>query len=420
MRFVIVGLHAAGRSACHWLRRVAPDAEIIGVDPEPGPPYARPLISYVLDREIEPLAMNLADAGYWDRLGVSVFAERAVGLDPNRKRLTLASGRELAYDRALLACGAAPRLVPLQGEAASEICYFRGRADLQRVLARVKPGGLAAVLGGGLVGFKLTMGLLKRGMRVVLLVASPRPLALNVDEYVGEWAGKQLAATDGVELRTRSEVVSASFAPSGGLRLTLADGGSLDADLVAAGKGVVPELGWLAAAGLKVNDGVLVDARLQTSAEDVFAAGDVVEAWDLAHEAPRVNAIWPMAVEQGRIAALNMAGVKTAYDGSLAMSAIPLFGRHMVSVGAVNPRFTEEAAYVLADTPRGSYLNLVFRENRLIGAIGLNAAPRLGELAWAVRRRLRPCDIPSLWRSNPVNAAPLADRSLYTARNARF
>lgn len=419
MRCVIVGLHAAGRSACEWLRRVAPHAEILGVDPEPGPPYARPLISYVLDREIQIQDLQLADAGYWDRLGASILPERAVALDADRKRLTLASGRELGYDRLLLACGAAPRLVPLPGEAAKEICYFRGKADLERVLARVKPGGLAAVLGGGLVGFKLTMGLLARGMRVVLLVASPRPLALNVDAHVGAWAAAQFAATEGVDLRTRTEVVDATFAPDGRVRLSLADGTSLDADLVAAGKGVTPELGWLSAAGLAVNDGVLADNRLRTSAPDVFVAGDLAETWDLVHEAPRVNAIWPMAVEQGRIAALNMAGLDSPYDGSLAMNAIPLFGKHMVSIGAVNPRFTGDAQCVEAMGPAGSYLNLVFREQRLIGAIGLNAAPRLGELAWAVRRRMKQGDIPSHWLSNPVGAAPLADRSCYAARNAR-
>jgi len=420
MRCIIVGLHAAGRSACEWLRRAAPDAEIIGVDPEPGPPYARPLISYVLGREIDPKAMEVADDSWFTRRGVSVFPERAASLDPNRKLLVLASGRELAYDRLLLACGATPRPVAVAGNAASEVCYFRGRGDLARVLERVKPGGVAAVLGGGLVGFKLAMGLLKRGMRVKLLVTSPRPLALNVDEEVGEWAGQQLGATSGLELRTRAEVRAVDHIPGGGFRLTLADGSFADVDLVAAGKGVVPELGWLTQSGLKAKDGLLVDGLLQTNAPEVYAAGDLAEAMDIVHETPRINAIWPMAVEQGRVAALNMAGVRSPYDGALAMNAIVLFGQQMVSVGAVNPRFTGDAEQVVCQTRRGTYLKLVFREGRLIGAIGLNAAPRLGELAWGIRRRLKPCDIPAAWRRSPENAAPLADKSGFAARNVRL
>ena len=420
MRYVVVGLHAAGRSACQWLRKVSQSAEIIGVDPSPLPVYSRPLISYVLAGEMDQSGLCVAGDGFWNRLGVPVLADKAVSLDAGRGLLVLESGRELAYDRLLLACGAQPRPVESAGDAAGEVCCFRGRRDLDRVLARVRPGGMAAVLGGGLVGFKLTMGLLKRGMQVALLVTSPRPLSLNVDAHVGEWVGERLTNTPGVTLLTNTSVVSIDKGTDRPLRLTLDSGATLDVDLVAAGKGVLPNTQWLAGSGLECDYGVLADASLRSSDERVYVAGDLAQAPDIVHGDRRTNAIWPVAVEQGRVAALNMAGLKAGYAGSLAMNAIPVFGSRMISVGLVNPSLTRGCDFVDVATPHGSYLKLVFREDRLVGAVGLDAPPRLGELAFAVKRGLRRRDIPAGWLSNVQNAAPLAAPGGCLAGNVRL
>jgi NADPH-dependent 2,4-dienoyl-CoA reductase/sulfur reductase-like enzyme len=267
------------------------------------------------------------------------------------------------------------------------------------------------------------MGLLARGMRVHLLVTSPQPLALNVDERVGAWAAQQLAAQPGLSLRTKTSAERVAPGPSGGYRLTLDSGEVLDVDLVAAGKGVVPATGWLDSSGLDCAEGIPVDGRLQTAAPDVFAAGDTAVCRDLALDEPRLNAIWPLAVEQGRVAAWNMAGRDCAYPGSMAMNSIPLFGRQMVSVGAVNPRLTKGCASEVVEDRQGRYLKLVFdgqhgQNGRLVGAVGLDAAPRLGELAWAVRRGLSRSAIPDHWRRAPDTAAPLAARTEWLARAA--
>ncbi|QLA16245.1 NAD(P)/FAD-dependent oxidoreductase [Desulfolutivibrio sulfoxidireducens] len=420
MRYVVVGLHAAGRSACAWLRKADPSAEIIGVDPSPVPVYSRPLISYALSGEMSPEAMTVAGENFWTGLGVTLVREKAVRLDPGRTRLTLASGGELSYDRLLLSCGARARPAGVGGSMAGEICLFRGRRDLSRILARVRTGGVAAVLGGGLVGFKLTMGLLRRGMAVHLLVTSPRPLSLNVDEYVGAWVGERLKDTPGVTLLTSTSVTAVEPGATRPLKLVLSTGGSLGVDLVAAGKGVIPETGWLADSGLARDDGILVDEWLRTSDERIFAAGDMAQAPDAVWEDRRINAVWPVAMEQGRVAALNMAGEKAPYAGTLAQNAIPVFGSRMISVGAVNPALTRDCDVLTAGGPRGSYLKLVFRESRLVGAVGLDAPPRLGELAFAIRRGLRRRHVPDWWLDNPKNAGPLAAPGAYLGQNARI
>lgn len=420
MRYVVVGLHAAGRSACAWLRKADPSAEIVGLDPSAGPLYARPLISYVLSGEMSPEAMIVAGRDHWAGLGVSVRGERAVSLDPGRARLVLESGREIGYDRLLLACGARPRPAGVGGPGAGDILFFRGRGDLEAILARVRPGGVAAVLGGGLVGFKLTMGLLKRGMSVRLIVASPRPLALNVDDHVGRWIGRRLAATPGVELLTSTSVATVEPGATRRHALNLDTGGRIEADLVVAGKGVLPAMAWLDGAGLDSDRGLLVDGTLRTSDERVYAAGDLAQAPDPTHGGRRVHAIWPAAVEQGRVAALNMAGVKTPYAGSIPQNAIPVFGSLLVSVGLVNPRQTEGCDEVEVLDSKRAYLKLVFRQDRLVGAVGLDAPPRLGELACAVKRGLARRDLPRTWLDNPKGAAPLAAPGPWLAGNARL
>ena len=272
----------------------------------------------------------------------------------------------------------------------------------------MRPGGVAAVLGGGLVGFKLTCGLLARGMNVRLLVASPRPLSLNVDEAVGSIVGRMLAERPGVELCTGVSVACMEPGKERRYRLTLTDGTIHEVDLVAAGKGVIPATAWLDGTGIAGPDGIACDAFLETAAPGVFVAGDTALTTDVSLDEPRVNAIWPMAVEQGRYAAANMAGQRVAYPGSLSQNAVPVFASMMISVGTVNPRFTAGCTIQSASPRRGSALNLVFREDRLIGAVGLDAPPRLGELAFAVRRGMRRADIPASWFRNPVGAAPLA------------
>jgi NADPH-dependent 2,4-dienoyl-CoA reductase/sulfur reductase-like enzyme len=420
MRYVVVGLHAAGRSACAWLRRADPSAEIVGVDPSPVPVYSRPLISYALSGEMTPEAMTVAGDDFWTGLGVTLVRERAVRLEPDRARLTLASGTGLSYDRLLLACGARARPAGTAGSLAGEICLFRGRRDLSRILARVRPGGVAAVLGGGLVGFKLTMGLLAQGMAVDLIVSSPRPLSLNVDEHVGTWVGERLRDTAGVTLATNTSVTAVEPGTTRPLKLALSTGESLEVDLVAAGKGVIPEMEWLADSGLERDEGILTDGWLRASDDRVFAAGDLAQAPDAVWGDRRINAVWPVAVEQGRLAALNMAGVKTPYAGTLAQNAIPVFGSRMISVGVVSPALTRNCDVLITGGPRDSYLKLVFREDRLAGAVGLTAPPRLGELAFAVRRGLRRRDVPDWWLNNPKNAAPLAAPGSWLAGNARL
>lgn len=416
MRFVVIGLHAAGRSACQWLRRLEPTAEIIGVDPQPEPPYSRPLISYVLAGEVPPDLLNIRETDFFARHGVTLCRDKAVRLDPDRRLLVLSSGRELAYDAVLIATGSSPRPAGVSGPAAGDILYFRDRDDLAKVQAALRPGGVAAVLGGGLVGFKLTCGLLAQGMRVRLMVASPRPLSLNVDATAGSMVGGMLANRPGVELYTGVSVRLMEPGRERRYRLTLSDDTVHEVDLVAAGKGVIPATTWLVGAGIDTNDGVPCDAYLETAAPGVFVAGDAALTNDISVNEPRLNAIWPMAVEQGRYAAINMTGRRVPYPGSLSQNAVPVFDSMMISVGTVNPRYTDGCDFLTVSPSRKSYLNLVFRDDRLIGAVGLDAPPRLGELACAIRQGLRRGAIPETWLKNPAGAAPLATAGLVSKR----
>jgi NAD(P)H-nitrite reductase large subunit len=238
----------------------------------------------------------------------------------------------------------------------------------------------ALVLGGGLVGFKASYGLLRRGIPVTLLIASGHPLSMQVDAEAGRMVADELKA-HGLEVRVGVEVVA--FEGHGrvaGARLS--DGTRLPCDLVVVGKGVFPARGFIPKDQIKVDAGILVDEHMRTSAPEVFAAGDVAEAIDIVRKVPWVNAIWPEAVAQGRIAGMNMAGHPAAYPGSLGRNVIRIFGMDLMSAGLVTaPADGGYETLCVSDVRRRTYRKLVLQHDRLVGMVLVNAIEQGGVLS---------------------------------------
>jgi NAD(P)H-nitrite reductase large subunit len=151
--------------------------------------------------------------------------------------------------------------------------------------------------------------------------------------------------------------------------------------MVVIGKGVFPAHGFVPRDKIKIDAGIVVDEHMETSAPGVFAAGDVAESTDIARKAPWVNAIWPEAVAQGRIAGMNMAGRPVAYRGSLSRNVIRIFGLDVMTAGLVAP--SEEKGvdiFSVKDSKAKTYRKLVFREDRLVGMVMVNAIEQGGIL----------------------------------------
>ncbi|MBC7326242.1 MAG: FAD-dependent oxidoreductase, partial [Moorella sp. (in: Bacteria)] len=218
-------------------------------------------------------------------------------------------------------------------------------------------------------GLRAAYGLQKAGAEVTIVEFLPRILSRVLDTQ-GSALVETILQAGGLKVLTGRSVKEITETAGEITGITLDDGTKLPCDLLVAATGVTPNLEL--AEGLKTNHGILVNEYFQTNYSNVYAAGDVAETYDLARGRPRVNANWPNAHAQGRLAGQNMAGRPTPYRGSLGMNTVSFFGVPVISLGIFDPEAEEENGYeikIRKNTEARIYQKLVFKENRLKGAI---------------------------------------------------
>lgn len=393
MHHVIIGNGIAGISAAEAIRSLDSEARITLVGDEALLPYSRPMISYVLDGSQPFEKLSIRSEGYYESLGVTpVLGRRVIRIDPDSRSVELENGRHLSYDRLLIASGADPRLLKTEGRNLAGVYYMRTEAHVRQQIQALAETRRALVLGGGLVGFKAAYGLLKRGVEVRLLIASGHPLSMQVDETAGKMILDELVSK-GLRVEVGSEVKA--FEGRGRVSgAVTSDGKTLACDMVIAGKGVTPSLGFVPKDRIRVDLGILVDDHQATSCPDIYAAGDVAEAMDIARGRRWVNAIWPEAAAQGRVAGLNMAGRPVAYPGSLSRNVMRIFGLDVLTVGDVHTSGVDGTRVLSrGGAGKGFYRRLVFREDRLVGALLINRIEQGGVFRALIESR-RPVTVP--------------------------
>lgn len=386
MRYVIIGNGVAGITAAETIRQYDPEGGIILIGDESTAPYCRPMISLVLEGVITPEKLPIRGSRFYDDLNIqAVLGNRVTGIDVE-KRTVAVNGSSYGFDRLLIATGADPRPITAEGVALENISYMRNQDHVQTMLAGLGGARRALVLGGGLVGFKAAYGLLRRGLAVTMLIRSGYPLSMQVDEDAGLMIRGELVR-HGLDVRVDIEAIA--FEGNGRVRAAhLSDGSRLPCDIVVIGKGVLPALAFVPRDRIRTDLGIVVDGRMETSADGIFAAGDVAEYIDIARSTPWVNAIWPEAVNQGRIAGLNMAGRRVTYPGSLSRNVIRIFDLDIMAGGVVNP--PQDALYrtlVFKNANKKLYRKLVFQGDHLVGMVLVNGIEQGGVLLAAIQSR---------------------------------
>ncbi|NLI80144.1 MAG: NAD(P)/FAD-dependent oxidoreductase [Deltaproteobacteria bacterium] len=379
MRYVVIGNGIAGVHALETIRKLDPNGSITLVAGETFPPYCRPMISLVLDGSLTEEDLPVRGPDFYEALGVEAFVgEHVVDLDAERRVLTTDRNRNILFDRLLIASGANPRRIKAQGLELGRIFFMRNQMHVRDMIASLDGVEEALVLGGGLVGFKAAYSLMKRGVRVTMLIRSGYPLSMQVDAHAGSMILDELVK-NGLTVRVGAEVIA--FEGNGFVRAAhLEDGSTISCGMVVIGKGVRPATSFLRTQQIAVDLGVLVDERLQTSVPGIFAAGDVAEHYDVARKSRWVNAIWPVAVEQGRVAGMNMAGRDVSYKGSLSRNVIRIFDLDVLTGGLVNPPDDSYLVLTRMDPRRRTYRKLVFRDGRLVGLVMVNEIEQGGVL----------------------------------------
>ncbi|MEV5693547.1 NAD(P)/FAD-dependent oxidoreductase [Micromonospora globbae] len=312
--FVIVGAGLAGARAAQTLREEGFDGGIVVVGDEPDRPYERPPLSKgLLTGSAEPDSVFVHDAGWYAEHDVDLRTDaRAVAVDRSAKVVRLADGEHIAYDRLLLATGATPRDLAAPGADLDGVLRLRTLADSRRIAAALVDGAHVVIVGAGWIGLEVAAAARQRGATVDVVETAALPLRRVLgDEIARVFAN--LHRDHGVTFHFDAEVreIRGDVRASSVL---LADGTELPADAVVVAVGVRPNTDLAAAAGLAVENGILVDASLRTADPDVHAAGDVANAYHpVLRRRLRVEH-WANALHSGAAAARAMLGQPVSYD----------------------------------------------------------------------------------------------------------
>lgn len=331
MKHLIIGNGPAAIAAAETLRAEDAGCEIQLLSRESVPFYSPcPLAEYV-EGSVARDRLFLRDADFYSRLDLDIrYDTPATRIDPAGRQVW-SGERAFAYDRLLIAAGARAFVPPIPGLAGTEgVFELKTLADADGVLARLPRARRAVVIGSGFIGLEAVQALVHHGLQVTLLETQAHVLPSMLDAQMAALV-EQLLAARGVEVRTRCQAREVLGGPDG-VRAVVADGEEIPCELLICAAGVRADLSLVEGSGIAVNRGILVDARMRTSVEQVFAAGDLIERPD-APAKHQVVPNWPNAVSTGRIAAWNMLDRPRQHSGLEAVNVVRVFGVPVASFG---------------------------------------------------------------------------------------
>ncbi|MBN1829686.1 MAG: NAD(P)/FAD-dependent oxidoreductase [Deltaproteobacteria bacterium] len=379
MRYCIIGGSVAGISCAARLRKLEPGAEVIVLSEEDYP-YSKMTLPYLLSGKVSDTAVRLP-------VPEGVFfleGKRAIKISPEEKTVFASDGTAYSYDKLLIATGARATVPDFEGSLSPRSFTVRNLSDISRMKTSLGSPSADKVLisGAGLVSIEMGDALWRLGFTPVFLVTSRRLLTVILDEEGSSILEEDLPRK-GVEIRFGTTIGGASIK---GDRIVVEtkDGAQFDGQILVIGKGTTPNVEFLASSGIDLDWGVLVNEYLETTQKDIFAAGDVCQGYDSLFRDRRINALWPVAIEQGRHAAFNMTRPSLPYSGSMTRNIVTAFGNSVFTAGLSNTRELQ----TLVRRSGAHYAKIVCTEGRLAGCIFINAPVDPGVYVTAIAQGL--------------------------------
>jgi 3-phenylpropionate/trans-cinnamate dioxygenase ferredoxin reductase subunit len=366
--FVIVGASLAGAKAAEELRNQGFDGDVKLIGSEPERPYERPPLSKdYLRGESERDKAHVHDEDFYAEHDIELLTGETVSaLDPAGGRVTLDGGRELEFDRLLLTTGAEPRRLEVPGADLEGVHYLRTLADSDLLRERLDGGGRVAVVGAGWIGSEVAASARQRGLDVTVIDPLELPNERIFGREVGEFY-RDVHAGHGVELLLGDGLEA--FEGDGAVqRIRTSSGKTVECDFAVIGVGVAPRVQLGRQAGLEVDNGVLVDEQLRSSAPNVFAAGDVANAWHPFFEQRIRVEHWANALNQGPAAARSMLDQDVSYD------RIPYFFSDQYEVGMEYSGYATgwDEVVFRGDRDGGEFVAFWLRDGRVLAGMNVN------------------------------------------------
>jgi 3-phenylpropionate/trans-cinnamate dioxygenase ferredoxin reductase subunit len=382
--FIIVGASLAGAKAAETLRTDGFDGHVVLIGAEHERPYERPPLSKdYLRGEAGREKVYVHAEGFYAEQGIDLRLGRtAASLDTSAKELVLDDGERLRYDRLLLTTGAEPRRLAIPGSELDGVLYLRSVDDSDVLRERLDRGGTVVVVGAGWIGAEVAASARQRGLEVTVVAPSTVPLKRVLGIEAGAFY-RDIHTDKGVKMLLGTGV--AAFEGDGAVeRVRTSDGRELECDFVVVGVGVRPRAQLAAEAGIAVDDGILVNAHLQTSVPDVFAAGDVANAHHPFYgERIRIEH-WANALNQGPAAARNMLGRADAYD------RLPYFFSDQYDTGMEYTGFarTWERVVFRGDPASGEFIAFWLAGDHVVAGMNVNVWDVTDPIQRLIRERV--------------------------------
>ena len=388
--YVIIGGSSAGMAAAQSIREQDLNGSITVLSEEPDMPYFRPLIPYMVTGKKSARDMKLMGNGPYKAAGIDVrTASRVDSVNVDERTVTLNSREDLSYDKLLFSTGSRPYIPPeIGGTDAGGVFALRTLANARAMAERVAVTDHAVMLGGGMVNLKAAFALLERGVKVTLVVYSPEVLS-QLMEPEDAWLIRKALDKAGLKIKTGCNATAILSGKSGVTGVALDDGSEMPCQMVCIGKGVRPNVEYLAGSKILADRGIVVNKFTACNIPDTFAAGDVAVTFDPITGERITTGLWTNAAEMGRCAGFNMAGRKTAYSGTFGiMNATQVADEPFVSMGIVHTKNTDYEVHVRATG--STYRKVVFSPDgdRLVGVLFIGDIAKAGMYRYIIRENM--------------------------------
>ena len=368
---MIVGASLAGAKAAEALRTGGFVGRVVLLGEEVERPYERPPLSKdYLQGKSEKEDIYVHPDGWYAAHDIELrLNDRVAAIDRVAHQVIAQDGEPVGYDKLLMATGSSPRRLRVPGSELNGVLYLRDLQDCKTIKAAFSTAKRVAIIGAGWIGLETAAAARAADVDVTMLEMGKLPL-LGVlgPEMAGIYAA--LHAEHGVELRTGVEVAEIIGVDGRATGVRLADGSLIDADVVVVGIGILPNTELAEMADLKIDDGICVDEYLCSSDPDVFAAGDVANAYYPSLGRHLRLEHWSAALNQGPVAAANMMGGATAYDH------VPYFFSDQYDMGMEYRGYVEAGHYdqvvFRGDVSKGEYIAFWLRQDRALAGMNVN------------------------------------------------
>ena len=388
-QFVIIGNSAAGIACVEAIRKKDKESRITVISDEDYPSYCRCLISYYLSGEVKEEKILYRPESFYKENNIELLLnKKVIRVDAGKNRVICEDKSQINYDALLIATGASPKIPDITGIKKTGVFKFRTIKDAKDIEALLPVTKSTCVLGGGLIGLKAAYGLKKRNIDVKVIIKSKQVLSQMLDFDSAVLIQKRLEES-GIELILGEDVTE--VIGNGDIKaVKLESGKVLGCSLVVVGKGVAPNIDLIKETKIKFNAGIIADNSMQTNIPNIYTAGDVCESLDITSGEFSINALWPVAVEQGRIAGSNMVGENLSYEGSLGMNAIEFFGLPAISLGVYKVKGDSSSFEELKvmDAKSNLYKKLILKDNFLVGAISVGDVKNSGVFLRIIREKI--------------------------------